>query len=74
MSPFFDAHLADEPGSRAQDPVYHVLSGQGEVVLRIYIDNDANPYYGRNAAAENTSVRVLVPSGAGTVLRCRAYE
>jgi len=69
--PFFDGHLVGGP-SRAEDPIPVVTSGKREVVLRIYVDNDANEYYGRNDTAENTYVSVKLPTATSKSLRCRA--
>jgi len=68
---FFDAYRSDQ-GPRSTADILNV-SGAGEAILRIYVNNDANEHFGYRTIASGTTVRVTIPTGAANALRARAY-
>lgn len=71
---FLDARRSDQTQSGSYKNVLHdVTGGSREVVLRIYINNDANEAFGYKTTAQETRVRVALPVVAGSALRARAY-
>jgi hypothetical protein len=70
---FFDGRLSGPQTSHFADPVWLTsLHGQ-EVVLRIYIDNDANEVAGFRTTASGTRVRVALPATDSDGLRAVAW-
>jgi hypothetical protein len=69
---FFDGRRADQPTSANADEVLYPTEGTREVVLRAYIDNDANESYGYKETAHDTTIKVTLPTGTARVLRARA--
>lgn len=71
---FFDARRSDLTASGSYDNILqNVLDGSKLVIMRVYVNNDANEYFGHKTAAQGTRVRVALPAGAGSALRARAY-
>jgi hypothetical protein len=58
---FFDARRTDQPPNTNNDPLQNVTRSQ-ELTLRVFIDNDANEYFGYKETALNTTVRVALPA------------
>jgi hypothetical protein len=70
---FFDAVLSNHHAAGSHhDPLYYVTRGSREVVLRVFVDNDANEYFGYKTAAQGTRVQVTLPTRAASSLRARA--
>lgn len=71
---FFDGKIATENDSSFRDPVNGVKDGD-EVTLRVYVHNNGND--GLNATgqtvAQNTKVRIALPSNTGTNLQATSY-
>jgi hypothetical protein len=61
---FFDGYRAEHGKGHASDPIRNVTRGDKIVVLRIYVDNDAQVDEGelRLTTAYNTCVHVYLPS------------
>jgi hypothetical protein len=72
---FFDGYRAELAKGHASDPVKNVLSGNHVVVLRIYVDNNAqvDETEPERTTAYNTRVRVYLPSTTGKSLVAYAY-
>ncbi len=69
---FFDGRRTNQSITANTDEVLYPTTGRQEVVLRAYVDNDANEYYGYKEIAHGTTLRVSLPTGTATVLRLRA--
>jgi hypothetical protein len=71
---FFDARRSDHTKLGSYENVlYDVSGGSQEVVLRIYVNNDANENFGYKTSAQNATVRVALPTNACSHLRAVAY-
>lgn len=73
---FLDARRSDQTAAGSYENVLtNVTEGSKEVVIRMYVHNNANQ--GTNAdgtgVARNTRVRVLLPTGTNDALRARGY-
>ncbi len=70
---FFDGRRADQPGV-AYDVVTDVTEGTKEVVLRMYVHNNANQTTNASGlgVAKNTRVSVELPTNTGSALRAVA--
>lgn len=71
---FVDGRRSDQTAAGSYENVLQdVLDGSKLVVMRVYVNNDANEHFGHKTAAQGTRVRVALPAGAGSALRARAY-
>ncbi len=72
---FVDARRSDQTASGSfKNVLPAVTGGSKDVVVRMYIHNNANPSTNNGiGVAHGTNVRVLVPTGTGTALRARGY-
>jgi uncharacterized repeat protein (TIGR01451 family) len=73
---FLDARRSDQTASGSYKNVLDdVTDGSKEVVVRMYIHNNANESTNASGlgVAKNTKVRVSVPTAAGNSLRARGY-
>lgn len=71
---FLDARLeADDSTDSYQDEV-RVGEPSGEiVVVRMYVNNNANEFLGPRSTAHGTRVRLTIPTGPGHALRVRGW-
>jgi hypothetical protein len=58
---FFDARRTDRRPDTNNDPLRNVTQSK-ELTLRVFIDNDANEFFGYKETALNTTVRVALPA------------
>ena len=71
---FFDARRSDQTRAGSYENVLiSVTDGTRQVVLRIYVNNDANEAFGQKTTAQDTRVRVGLPAVTGSELRATAY-
>lgn len=72
---FFDGRRSDMPTNTNADDITNVNKGSKEVVLRVYVHNNANQSTNANGkgVAHNAKVRVALPTATEQVLRARAY-
>jgi hypothetical protein len=72
---FFDGYRAERSNGNASDPVTNVTSGNGIIVLRVYVDNDAQVHEKEPelTTAHNTRVRVTLPPNTSKSLVAYAY-
>lgn len=71
---FFDGRRSDMPTNTNADDITNVTDGSKEVVLRMYVHNNANQDTNNTVGvAHNTKVRILLPTDTQQVLRARAY-
>lgn len=71
---FFDGRRSDMAANTNADDIKNVNEGSKEVVLRMYVHNNANQdTNSTNGVARNTKVRISLPTGTEQVLRARAY-
>jgi hypothetical protein len=71
--PFFDGRLSSQSASSNVDQINVSRATGSDVILRVYVNNDANEYLGYRTTATGAFVRVLLPTASGKVLRARAY-
>jgi hypothetical protein len=72
---FLDARLAEAMAAGSYKDVVDLSgtkAGQ-RLVVRLYVNNDANEKYGPKTTAHNTKVRLTVPTGSAEGLRVRGY-
>ncbi|MDB5171134.1 MAG: exported protein of unknown function [Candidatus Saccharibacteria bacterium] len=72
---FFDGRRSDMAANTNADDIQNVNDGSKEVVLRMYVHNNANTYTNASGqgVAHNTKVRIALPTATEQVLRARAY-
>jgi hypothetical protein len=72
---FFDGFREQQSNGKASDPIKNVTDGNRIVVLRIYVDNDAQVYPNepKRTTAYNTRVRVELPPTVGKSLVAYAH-
>jgi hypothetical protein len=73
---FLDARREDQtqPGAWA-DPVTNVTAGSRRIIVRVYVNNDADPETNASGkgVATGTRVRLAVPTGPAIAQRVRGY-
>lgn len=71
---FFDGRRSDMPTNTNHDNINNVNEGSKEVVLRMYVHNNANQdTNGTVGVARDAKVRIALPTATEQVLRARAY-
>lgn len=73
---FVDARKSDQTAAGSyKDQIVNVTQGSDEIVVRMYVHNNANQSTNDSGVgvARNTRVRVFVPSATDTSLRARGY-
>ncbi|WP_217924765.1 hypothetical protein [Miltoncostaea oceani] len=69
---FLDGHPASEEGAAfIADPLD--VRDHTEIVVRLYVNNNANEFWGERTTATGTRVRITVPTGTRSGLRIRGY-
>lgn len=72
---FFDGRRADAATNTNANVITNVNDGSKEVVLRMYVHNNANQNTNASGKgiAHNAKARILLPTDTQSVLRARAY-
>lgn len=72
---FFDGRRSDKATNTNADDIVDVNKGSKEVVLRMYVHNNANQTTNASGVgiAHNAQVRIALPTATEQVLRARAY-
>lgn len=71
---FFDGRRSDMANTTNADDIQNVTDGSKEVILRVYVHNNANQDTNNTVGvAHGTKVRIALPTATEQVLRARAY-